>query len=49
MRIMRVGFLQFPKFGNGNRYYMDVKDDFEAETLNLKVGQMVQFPVSIVT
>jgi len=24
---------------------MNVKDDFEAETLKLKVGQMVQFPV----
>jgi len=37
------GFLQFPKFGDKSRYYMNVKDDFEAETLKLKVGQMVQF------
>ena len=39
------GFFQFPKFGDKSKYYMNVKDDFEAETLKLKVGQMVQFPV----
>ena len=39
------GYFQFPKFGDKSKYYMNVKDDFEAETLKLKVGQMVQFPV----